>query len=371
MSEEAWLPVAEPDIGELEERYVLEAVRSGWVSSLGPFVERFERDMARVAGAEHCVAVANGTVALHVTLVAMGVGRGDEVLVPDLTFAATAAAVVHAGATPVLVDVREDDWTIDAELAQRATTSRTKAVIPVHLFGVPADLPALRDAVGAGVRTIEDAAEAHGATIDGRRVGGVADAGCFSFYGNKLVTTGEGGCVTTNDAPLAARVRFLKDHAMSSSRRYFHPEVGWNYRLTNLQAALGCAQIERLDGTLRARAAILGWYREHIEVGLQLRMNPVPSAGRSAVNWLSCVLLPVDADRDAIMGLLRSRGIDSRPFFEPMHSLPPYESCRRVTRDRSVAASLAQRGLCLPSSNKIRERDVARVAECLRYALRL
>jgi perosamine synthetase len=315
------------------------------------------------------VALANGTVALHLALVTKGIGPGDEVLVPDLTFVATASAVRHAGAEPVLIDVRRDDWCMDPELVESAITARTKAMIPVHLFGHPARMDELRSiARRHGLFVLEDAAEAHGATCQGRRVGSLGDAAAFSFYGNKLVTTGEGGAITTNDSDFAARLRFLKDHAMSKERRYFHPEVGFNYRMTNLQAALGCAQLERYAQIRAKKDQILAWYRE-IMGGLPISMNPVPREG-GAVCWLVVGLLPegttVD-QRERLMHRLRAHhGIDTRPFFVPLSKNPPYAACRRALASRvCVAEDLAARGICLPSSNRLTREDIARVRASL------
>jgi perosamine synthetase len=366
-------PVLEPTIGDLEAEYVLEAVRSGWVSSIGPFVERFEREFAAFCGVPHCVAVANGTVALHLALVAADVGPGDEVLVPDLTFAATAAAVRHAGATPVLVDVRDDDWTIDPDLCERAITPATRAIVPVHLYGMPARMSELRTVCARHrLLLLEDAAEAHGARDEsGRRTGALGDAACFSFYGNKLLTTGEGGAITTGDDALAGRARFLKDHAMDRRRRYFHTEVGFNYRLTNLQAALGCAQLARLPDTLERRAQILSWYRAELEPA-GIVINPT-RPGTSPVCWVSSALLPGtwDADRQArlVAALRDEHGVDTRPFFVPMHQLPPYAACRLVTRGESVSLRLSTAGIGLPTSSRLTREDVAAVAAALREAL--
>jgi perosamine synthetase len=371
-SSEPILPVAEPDLSELEERYVLDAVRSGWVSSIGPYVDRFEELVAGMAGTSCAVAVSNGTVALHLALVARGIGPGAEVIVPDLTFAATAAAVVHAGATPVLVDVRRDTWCIDPELVEQAITQRTRAIIAVHLFGHPAEMTELAAiAKGHGLLLIEDAAEAHGARHAGKPVGSLGDVGCFSFYGNKLVTTGEGGALTTDDADYAARLRFLKDHAMRPQRRYFHEDAGYNYRITNLQAALGCAQLERFDAILAKKSALLSVYRATCPRE-DLVLNPVVAPAQP-VCWLVCALLPQTHGHSSTANVLArmkaEHGVDSRPFFLPMHTLPPYASATLIKRDRSVAAELADRGVCLPSSNKLRETDVARVWTALASSL--
>jgi perosamine synthetase len=366
------IPVAEPDLSQLEEQFLVEAIRSGWVSSIGPFIDRFEREFANFCGVRHCVALANGTVALHVALLAAGVGPGDEVIVPDMTFVATAAAVRHVGAEPVLVDVDRETLTLDVELTARAITSRTKAIIPVHLFGVPADMDALRAvAKERGLFLLEDAAEAHGAKIGGRPVGSLGDAATFSFYGNKLITTGEGGCVVTDDTGLADRVRFLKDHAMSKSRRYYHPEVGFNYRMTNLQAALGCAQIARFPEMLGRRMAVLAEYRRQLE-GLPLRLNPVVP-GREEVCWLVYARLESPEATQALATALADVGFDTRPLFVPMHELPPYAECRFVTSGQSANESVSSResvrGLCLPSSNRLGFADVARLAEVASVSL--
>ena len=368
MTEIQKIPVAEPDIGELEERYVLDAVRSGWVSSAGEYIARFERGFAEYCGAHNAVAVANGTAALHVALVARGIGPGDEVIIPDLTFAATAAAVVHAGATPVLVDVDSESWCIDAELAREAVTDRTKAIIPVHLFGMPAPMTALGEvAKDAGLFVLEDAAEAHGARIGAQRVGSMGEAAAFSFYGNKIITTGEGGCVLTQDAQLAQRVRLLVNHGMSPTHRYFHSEVGFNYRMTNLQAALGCAQLERIDLFLAKKAEVLGWYRDDL-ASSGWRLNP-ERLDATPVCWLVVGQSPrpwLPAEQAQAVSRLAEQGIESRPFFVPMHQLPPYSSSRLFKRDRSVAAEVASRGLCLPSSTNLTRDDVRRIANAMR-----
>lgn len=362
------IPVAEPDLGPLEERYVLEAVRSGWVSSIGAFIDRFEKNFAEVCGVKHCVALANGTVALHLALISLEIGAGDEVIVPDLTFVATAASVVHAGATPVLVDVDPVTGCIDPELVEGAISPRTRAIIAVHLFGHPADMTALR-AIAArhGIVVLEDAAEAHGARLGGVTVGGLGQAACFSFYGNKLITTGEGGCITTDDDAFAERARFLKDHAMSRERRYWHPAVGFNYRMTNLQAALGCAQIERFPEMLRRKSQVLAWYREAFE-GTGISLNPV---GRDAepVCWLVVAQLPNELSAEQHADLhtrMRVRHqVDLRPLFVPVHELPPYSRARFEHRAGPVSSHLAARGACLPSSNHLERADVQRVARSL------
>jgi perosamine synthetase len=372
------VPVAEPDIGRLEEELVTQAIRSGWVSSLGPFVEQFESDFASWCDRQHGVSTSSGTTALHLCLVAAGVGPGDEVIVPSLTFVATAAAVKHAGATPVFVDCDPDIGTLSVAAVAAALTPRTRAIIVVHLFGHPADMEPITE-LGRrnNIFVVEDAAEGHGATYRGRIVGSLADASCFSFYGNKVITTGEGGMVLTNDAALARRLRFLRDHAMDPGRRYWHPEVGYNYRLTNPQAAIGVAQLQRFAEIRAARQYVLDAYRALVVgAGLDVAINPrrewaVPTP------WLVCAVLPPEADsrrRDHICVDLRTHGIDSRPYFIPMHRLPPYLSCRTVAAGGSgqlgCTESLAARGFNLPSSGKLSFGTVERVVGALADALR-
>ena len=367
------IPVAVPDIGELERRYVLEAVESGWVSSLGEFIGRFEKAFAGFCEAKHAVAVSNGTTAIEVTLRALGVGPGDEVILPDLTFAAVPATVSHLGAVPVLVDVEPDTWCIDPRAVERALSPKTRAVVPVHSYGHPADLdPILEVCRARGVRVLEDSAEAHGARYKGKRVGSIADAGSFSFSGNKIVTTGEGGMVTTQDDDLAQRVRVLKDHAMDPERRYFHIEAGYNFRMTNVQAAIGCAQMERVDAFIERRDEILGWYREGL-AGAPLMLNP-HKEWATPVNWTVCAVLEpeVAGHRDAILGDLRERGVDTRPFFVRLSEMPPYRNARRVGVDddeTAVALSLSRSGFNLPTSTLLRRDDISRVTEQLRAAL--
>src|SRR6266849_8650115 len=243
------IPVAAPSIGEEEMANVMEAMRSGWISSLGAFIGQFERDFAAVCGVAHGVAVANGTTALHLALVAAGVGPGDEVIIPSLTFVATANVVHYCGATPMFADSDPETWQLDPAKLEARITPRTRAIIPVHLYGHPCDMDAILElSARRGLAVVEDAAEAHGAEYRGRRVGAVGTVGCFSFYGNKIITTGEGGMCVTDDAALAERLRLLRDHGMDPKRPYWHEVVGYNYRMTNLQAAVGVAQVKRLPG---------------------------------------------------------------------------------------------------------------------------
>jgi perosamine synthetase len=350
------LPVAEPFLGEEELRYVSECVLSGWVSSAGKFVGRFEELFAERCGVEHAIAVSNGTAALHVALVALGIGPGDEVIVPALTFVATANAVAYTGATPVFADSEAVTWNVDPDGVTAAIGPRTKAIVAVHLYGHPADMDALL-AAADGIPVVEDAAEAHGALYKGRPVGALGRVGTFSFYGNKIVTTGEGGMVVTDDAELAARVRLLRDHGMEPGRRYWHPVLGFNYRLTNLQAALGVAQLEKLDEILAAKRRVTDRYAAGLRDLPGVTLPPEEPWARN-VHWLYSILVE---ERDAVMDALDAAGIESRPFFTPLHQQPLYATGERLP----VAESLAERGLSLPSAVTLSAGEIERVVATL------
>jgi perosamine synthetase len=363
-SDDRFLPVAEPSLEGNELAYVSDCVRSGWVSSLGEYIPRFERGFADFCGVRYGVAVGNGTIALHLALAVLGIGPGDEVIVPTLTFIATANAVRYAGATPVFVDSEPGTWNLDPLEVARRVTPRTKAIIPVHLYGHPADMqPILELAAQRDLHVIEDAAEAHGACYKGRRVGSLGILNCFSFYGNKIITTGEGGLLTTDDEQLAERARFLRDHAMSPEKRYWHPEIGYNYRMTNLQAALGVAQLELIEEFIARKRRIARTYSQLLEdvSGLVL---PPEETWATSVYWMYSVLVTeaFPLSRDELIPRLRSQGIDSRPFFHPIHTMPPYYQ----EETYPVAERLSQQGLNLPSGVRLTDADLERVALAIR-----
>jgi perosamine synthetase len=357
------IPVFAPWLSENVRRYVLDCVDTGWISSLGEYVPRFERDFARFCEARYAVATSNGTTALHLALVTLGIGPGDEVLVPDLTFIATANVVRYTGATPVLVDAEPVTWGLDPADAARKVTPRTRAVVPVHVYGHPVDLDPLLD-LGRrhGLEVVEDAAEAHGARYHGRRVGAIGEIGAFSFYGNKIITTGEGGMVVTNDGALAERARFLRDHAMDPQRRYYHPEVGFNYRMTNIQAAIGCAQLEQAESILQRRKVIATAYEAGL-ADLPGLVRPPAEPWAESVYWMYSVLVEraFGCDRDAVREGLRARGVDSRPFFVPLHEQPPY----RTDAPFPVATRLSRTGINLPSGTGLTTEEIATVCRAL------
>lgn len=361
------IPVANPIIGEREKDYVLQALDAGEISSKGPFVARFEQEFASFCEVPYAVAVSNGTVALHLALVAMGIGPGDEVIVPALTFIATANAVVHAGARPIFADIERTSWGIDPADIARKLTSRTKAVIPVHLYGHPADMDAVNAlAADRGIDVLEDAAEAHGARYRGKRVGGLSRAATFSFYGNKIITTGEGGAITTGDAALAARLRQLRDHGADPQRRYWHPVIGYNYRLTNLQAAVGVAQLAAADRILDKKRRIAERYRAGLR-GLPLRFQPrAPWA--DPVDWLVTITLEPNAGLSAneLARKLEQDGVETRPLFQPLTLLPPYAGAP----DCPVAMEVARMGMNLPSGPSIEDAEIDAVVRSIRRHLK-
>jgi perosamine synthetase len=355
---DSFIPISKPYIGAREKELVLDALDSGWVSSIGKYIDEFEANFASYCGTEYAIAVSNGTTGLHLALAALGLKSGDEVIIPDLTFVATANAVAYTGATPVLADIDADTLCMDPASVKSLISARTKAIIPVHLYGHPADMDALTEIADArDVDLIEDAAEAHGAEYKGRRVGGLGKCGVFSFYGNKVITTGEGGMLTTNDRDFYQRARRLRDHAMSPKRRYFHEERGFNYRITNLQAALGVAQLERINDFLSHRAKIMSWYEQEIATTDRVQLNRVKNWAKSAF-WMVC--LEVDwfdeMRRDAFMQALKARGIDSRPYFCTMSSMPMYKQA-----SMPISARKAQIGLNLPSYFELTKREIQRI----------
>lgn len=357
-------PVSIPSITELEHELVLDAIKSGWISSLGPYITEFEERFAAFCGTKHAIAVSNGTVAIHLALVALRIGPGDEVIVPDLSFIATANAVCHAGATPVFADIDAENLCLDPEDLARCLTAQTKAIMPVHLYGHPADMRAITAfAEQHGLLVIEDAAEAHGASIGNKRVGSFGTCATFSMYANKNLTTGEGGVVTTNDDVLADRLRHLRDHAMSKQKRYWHDEIGYNYRMTNLQAALGCAQLRRADELLASRNRLLEWYTDALE-GSNIRLNR-RSPWASPTYWMICAEIDGldEGRRELLMNDLHERGVDTRPYFYPMSDMPYFKQA-----DTPVSHKVYPLGINLPSYVQLQPEDVQLIANALRAA---
>jgi len=363
------IAVSQPLLDGNERRYVLECIETNWISSQGAFVGAFEQAFAAFCGVGHAVATNSGTSALHLALAVLGIGPGDEVIVPSLTFVATANAVRYCGAVPVLADSDPLTLNIDPEDARARITERTAAIVPVHLFGQTADMdPLLALAREHDLFVVEDACEAHGARYKGRRAGALGHCAAFSFYGNKIMSTGEGGMVTTDDAALAETLRLYRGQGMDPSRRYWFPVVGYNYRMTNIAAAIGLAQLERIDHHMAARRRVAAAYEQALAPLSNRIGRPHVADWAEHAYWMYTITIGGDAPatRDEVAGALAADGIETRPFFHPMHRLPAYaEDARRFP----VAERAASRGLCLPTHAGLDDADVRRVAAALAKAL--
>lgn len=365
-----FIPVAAPVLAGREKEYVADCMESGWISSAGKYVELFEAEFAKFCGVRHAVSCCNGTAALHLSLAALGVGPGDEVIVPTLTFVATANAVTYCGARPVFVDSEPETWNLDPAQVAAKITPRTKGIVAVHLYGNPVDVDALRGLASRhGLFLLEDAAEAHGALHGGRPAGSLGDIAAFSFYGNKIIATGEGGMVTTDDDALAARVRLLRGQGMDPERRYWFPVVGYNYRMMNIPAAIGLAQLECAGWHTGRRREVVEAYKRLLGSVAGLGWQAERAWARHAYWMFTVVLRDGGADeRDRLMGRLLDAGVETRPVFYPVHSLPPY---REAARDEEfpVAEGLARRGLSLPTWAGLSDEDLSYVCERLSKCL--
>ena len=361
-----FIPVAAPVLEGNEKLYLLDCIESTWISSSGKYIDLFEEAFANFCGVEYALSCCNGTAALHLALLSLGVGPGDEVIIPTLTFVATANAVAYCGATPVFLDSEPDTWNLDPYQIESQITPRTKGIIVVHIYGHPVDMdPVMEISRKRGLFVIEDSAEALGAEFNGHRVGSLGDIGTFSFYGNKIVTTGEGGMVVTKDGDLANKVRQLKGQGMDPKRRYWFPIVGYNYRMTNVAAAIGLAQLEMIDWHIARRRSIAKQYDQHLSGVSGISLQPEKPWARN-VYWMNSVVLDQKLliSRDAVMAKLQKVGIETRPFFYPMHILEMY---RTIALDRKfpVADRLASSGFNLPSSAALSDDDVAFVCDQL------
>jgi perosamine synthetase len=363
------VPVATPDITPEDVAYVAKCVESGWVSGISPYVSEFEEKFAEWNGSKHAVATGSGTTALHLALASLGMEPGDEVIMPSLTMIATANACRYLGLKPVFCEVERDTWCIDVEDAAMRVTERTRAIMPVHLYGHPCDMGALADlSFDKDLYIVEDCAEAHGATWKKKKVGSFGDVGCYSFYANKIMTTGEGGIITTDDFDLAERMKWLRAHAFGrDGKHYWHEEVGYGYRMGGMQAALGTSQLERLDYYVQKRQ-LNAWYYKSL-------LNPLKDAGLidfpvqlencENVYWMFSVILQEGIDRADVIKSLAEEGIETRTFFYPLHKMPVYETPDIFP----VTDDLSKRGMNLPSGNQLTNPQIEYVCEKFKEAL--
>lgn len=359
------IPIYQPDLGPAERANVLACLDSTWISSKGEFLSRFEGDFARYTGAAFATGVCNGTVALHLALLALGIGPGDEVIVPTLTYIASANAVAYTGATPVFCDSEADTWQMAADDVSARITARTRAILPVHLYGGACDMAALCAlAREHDLFVIEDCAEAIGTRIAGRHVGTFGDIATFSFFGNKTITTGEGGMVTTQDMTLLDRAVHFKGQGLAAHRQYWHDVIGYNYRMTNICAAIGVAQLERADDFLAGKRRVAARYRETL-AGLPVTFQAA-MPGTEHSHWMVALTLPEAAERDPLRDALEAAGIETRPVFFPIHTMPMYAQ-RFQSHPR--AEHIARRGINLPSWPGLPDAAIDRIAGVIRRFL--
>lgn len=363
------IPVNEVLLTGNEKAYLNQCIDSGWISSEGPFVKQFEAQFASRVGRRYGVAVSNGSVALQAAAAAMGLAAGDEVILPSFTIISCAAAILRTGATPILVDSDPQTWNLDVRQLEKRITPRTKAIMVVHTFGLPVDMdPLLAIAERFGLRVLEDAAEAHGQTYRGRPCGSFGDASIFSFYPNKHVTTGEGGMVVTDDAELAERCRSLRNLCFEPKKRFVHHELGWNFRMTNLQAAVGVAQLERLDEFVARKRRMGCRYTQHLAQLSKLQLPLCRTDYAENIYWVYGVVLddalPFDADE--VMRRLGDKGIGTRPFFWPMHEQPVFQKMGLFAGESyPTAERLARRGFYIPSGLGLTDEQMDRVIEVM------
>lgn len=366
------ISVCEPFLNGNETKYVMDAVSTGWISSSGSYVTKFEEAFANYCGVKHGIAVCNGTVAIHLALTALGIGKGDEVIIPSFTMIATAFAVCYVGAMPVFVDADKDTWNIDVNRIEEKITSKTKAIIPVHVFGNPCNMDPIIDiAKRHNLYIIEDAAEAHGATYKGRKVGSFSDVAAFSFFANKNVTTGEGGMCVTDDEGYAKLCRYYKNVCfnINGSRDYLHQDIGFNYRMSNIHAAIGLAQTEKADEYKRMRMDNHALYKKYLAdvPGILFQKDEEESEN---VGWMNTIVLEPEKygrTRDELIAHLKENGIDTRLLFKSMHIQPSLQKygCD-CSGDYPVTGYLSENGFYLPSASNLPEEDIAYICDIIK-----
>lgn len=359
------IPVYEPYFNGKEKEYVNDCLDSTWISSKGKYINMFEQAFSQYIGVQYSVAVTNGTVAVHLALLALGIGVGDEVIVPSLTYIATVNPVHYVGATPVFVDSIETTWQMDPDDIREKITDRTKAIIVTHLYGHPCDMDEIvKIAHEKGIFLIEDCAEAIGTQFAGKKVGGFGDIGCFSFFGNKTITTGEGGMLVTNDRTIAMRANSLKGQGLAMYREYWHDIVGYNFRMTNICAAIGLAQLENIEEVIEKKRIIAHWYAENLK-GLPCKLLVGLDGQDGIVNtyWMCTLILEDSGLREKLRERLKENGIETRPSFYPVHTMPMYSSkYQRLV----VAEKLGWSGINLPSYPGLTQHDVVYICNVIK-----
>jgi perosamine synthetase len=366
------IPVCKPWLPGKEKEYVNDALETNWISSSGRYISKFEEEFAKYCGVNYGVCCTSGFAALHLACVALDLKKGDEVIVPTFTMAASINSIILTGAKPVLIDIEADTWNINPKKIEEKINKKTKAIMVVHIYGHSCDMdPILDIAKKYNLKIIEDAAEAHGAEYKGKKCGSIGDIGCFSFYANKILTTGEGGMCITNNKEYAERMRKLKNHAFDVPR-FVHNEIGFNYRLPNPTAAIGCAQVENADMLVNARRNVGLKYLKQLKNAKDLIL-PVEKPYAKNVYWMFGVVLGdgIKLTKDEVMQKLKERDIDTRSFFIPMHKQPAYynktvENAPDCSESFPIADKISERGFYLPSSSDISDEELKTVCETLK-----
>ncbi len=353
-----FIPIAEPLLNGNELKYVQDCIKTGWISSRGKYVEEFEKKFSKYCGCRSGVAVNSGTTALHLALASLGIKKGDEVIIPSFTMISTAGAVVYTGARPVLVDAESKTWNINPDKIEEKITRNTKAIVPVHIYGHPCEMDKIVDiAKDHDLYVIEDAAESHGAEYRGRKTGGLGDIGCFSFYGNKILTTGEGGMLVTNNEEVAETAKLLRDMDFDKRRPYKYIKIGFSYRMSNVQAAIGLAQLERVDKLVKIRIKNAKIYNSLLSDVKGITLPPEMDYVKN-VYWMYSILIEKDfkVTRDELAKILGAKGIMTRRFFFPMHKQPIFS--RMFSGRYPVSEELSKKGINLPSAATLKADDV-------------
>jgi perosamine synthetase len=355
-----FIPIYEPDLGKKEKRYVNKCLDTNWISSQGKFIHKFEKSFSKYCNVLYGVSTSNGTTALHLALLALDIKEGDEVILPNFTFISSANVIKHCNAKPIFVDCKKDG-TIDPDLIEKKITNKTKVIMPVHLYGTPCDMdPILKIAKKYNLYIVEDCAEAHGAEYKGRKVGSFGNIGCFSFYANKIITTGEGGMCVTNNKSIAEKINLLKNHGMSTKKKYWHEIIGFNYRMTNIQAAIGLAQLSKINRFIRLKRRNAKLYNSLLK-DVKGIILPKESKYSKNVYWMYSILLEdtYPISRDEFILRLRLKGIDSRPFFYPVTSMPSYKSNEKFL----ITEDLSKKGINLPSSATLTKKEIIYISK--------
>ncbi|MDO8633701.1 MAG: DegT/DnrJ/EryC1/StrS family aminotransferase [archaeon] len=360
--------VCEPNIGKKEFEYVKKCFDTNWISSQGPFVTEFEKKFAEYCDTKYGTSATNGTTALHLACATLGIGPGDEVIMPTFTMIASPNSVIYTGARPVWVDSEMETWNMDVPKIEKNITKKNKDIMVVHTFGLPVDMdPVLEIAKKHNLKVIEDAAESHGALYKGKKVGGIGDVGCFSFYANKLLTTGEGGMITTNNEEYSELAHTLMNHAFSKERHFWHKHIGFNYRLTNLQAAIGLAQLERAEELLNLKLSVARRYTKAL-TGVNGITTPPQANWAKNTYWMYGILVDkkkFGISKDDVMKELEKKGIETREFFIPMHTQPIYKKMGLDKGKYPIAERLNMQGLYLPSGTMLTEEQIHYICETL------